>query len=72
MKPALVAAALGLALFVAAHGAALAIVLDHGLPEQACDAPAAAASREHVKRERGGIGNPDVCTFVIATGKDRR
>ncbi len=72
MKRSLIAAGLGLAVFVATAGSSLAIIIIGGMPEKACDAPAAAASREHVKRERGGVGNPNDCTFVIVGGKPRR
>lgn len=72
MKRALIAAGLGLALFVTTAGPSLAIIIIGGMPEKACDAPAAAASRDHVERERGGVGNPNECTFIIDGGKPRR
>lgn len=72
MKRALIAAGLGLALFVTTAGSSLAIMIIGGMPDKACEAPAAAASREHVKRERGGIGDPDICTFIIDGSKGGR
>lgn len=72
MIRALIAAVVGLALFMTSADASDAVIIDNGLPEQACAAPAAAASRDHVKRVRAGIGNPDVCTFIISTGDPQR
>lgn len=69
----LIAAGLALALFVTTAGSSLAIIIIGGMPEKACDAPAAAASREHVKRVQGGVGNPnDKCTFIIDAGRPGR
>jgi hypothetical protein len=72
VKRSLIAAGLGLAVFVTTASSSLAIIIIGGMPEKACDAPAAEASREHVKRERGGIGNPNECTYIIDGGKPRR
>jgi hypothetical protein len=72
VKRYLVAAGLGLALFVITASSSLAIVVVDGLPVKACDAPAAAASREHVKRVQGGVGNPNECIFIIDGGKSRQ
>ena len=72
MKRSLIAAGLGLAVFVTTAGSSLAIIIIGGMPEMACNAPAAAASREHVERDRDGTGNPNDCTFIIDGGKPRR
>ena len=66
----LIAAGLGLALFVTTAGSALGIVVVDGMPEQACDAPAAEASRDRV--ERRGITDPEDCTFFIIDGSTPR
>jgi hypothetical protein len=59
----------------ATAGSSFVVVIIGGMPKQACDAPAA-ASREHVKRECGGVTNPknfpEDCTFIIDAGKRQR
>ena len=72
MKRALIAAVLGLALFVTTAGSSIAIMIIGGMPDKACDAPAAEVSRKHVQRVPGGAGNPKDCTYIIDGGKGGR
>jgi hypothetical protein len=72
MNRLLIAAGLGLALFVTTAGSSLGIVIIGGMPEQVCEAPAAEASRDRVRREPGGITDPENCTFYIIDGSEPR